>query len=282
VSELEVRPMLAYDLDEVATVSAAAFDHDIGDPASAEQWRDRLAYPLESDPAGAFVACRGGRIIGAASALVRERLWVLSLLTVEPGVQSAGAGRALLERTLGYADGTDSGLIISSNDGRAMRLYAGAGFAVLPALKSEGKPDRSRFPAPDPRVRDGDDGDLVQLAEISREVRGAPHTAEVAYALSREGRLLLIEARGFAVVLPGWAVWLMVARDEDSARSLLWAALEAVGESERAYLNWITGDQQWAIDVAVRAGLRLTAYGALCTRGDPGPLAPFIPSGPFG
>jgi ribosomal protein S18 acetylase RimI-like enzyme len=282
VSELEVRPMLADDLDDVATVSAAAFDHDISDPASAEQWRDRLAYPLDSDPDGAFVARRGGRIVGAASALVRERLWVLSLLTVEPGVQSAGAGRALLERTLGYAGGTDSGLIISSNDGRAMRLYAGAGFALLPALKSEGKPDRSRFPAPDPRVRDGDESDLDHLAEISREVRGAPHTSEVAYALSRAGRLLLIEARGFAVVLPGWAVWLLVARDEESAGSLLWAALEAVGESERACLNWITGDQQWAIDIAVRAGLRLTAYGALCTRGDPGPLAPFIPSGPFG
>jgi GNAT superfamily N-acetyltransferase len=273
--------MVADDLDAVTTTSAAAFDLDISEPAAAERWRHRLAFPLGPDPGGAFVAEREGRIVGAAQALRRERLWVLSLLAVEPGGQSAGAGSALLRRTLAYADGTDSGLIVSSNDSRAMRLYAGAGFALLPTLRSEGHPDRSRFPRADPRVREGEASDLERLEAISREIRGAPHTSEVAYALSREGRLLLIENRGFAVVLSNWAAWLLVARDEDSARSLLWAAIEAVGESERGYLNWITGAQQWAIDLAVSAGLRLTAYGALAVRGRPGPLAPFIPTGPF-
>jgi GNAT superfamily N-acetyltransferase len=241
-----VRAMEKCDLEQVARVSGAAFEIDLSDRA-----------------------------------LKRERLWVLSLLTVEPDVQSAGAGRALFDRTLDYADGTDAGLIISSNDPRAMRLYARAGFALLPTLKSEGEPDRSRFPAADRRVREGSVDDLDQLEAISCEIRGAPHTAEVIYALSREGRLLLIEQRGFAVVLPGWAVWLLVARDEDTAQSLLWAAIEAVGDSDRSYLNWLTGAQQWAIEVAVGAGLRLTAYGALCVRGELGPLGPFIPSGPF-
>lgn len=48
--------MEAADLDAVATTSAAAFDHDISDDPSAARWRDRLAYPLSTDPDGAFVA----------------------------------------------------------------------------------------------------------------------------------------------------------------------------------------------------------------------------------
>ncbi len=275
--------MVAADLDVVATVSAAAFDHDIADELAASRWHDRLAYPLGSDPEGAFVAERDGRIIGAAQAMRRERLWLLSLLTVDPSVQSAGAGRALMGRALAYGDGTDAGLIVSSDDPRAMRLYARAGFALLPTLKSDGRPDRSKLPVADRRVRDGDADDLERLAAISREIRGAPHTPDVAFSLARnsEARLLLIEDRGFAVLLPGGAVWLLVARDEDSARSLLWAAIEAVGDSDRDYVNWITGDQQWAVDVVISAGLRLTTHGALCVRGDPGPLQPFLPSGPF-
>ena len=50
---------------------------------------------------------------------------------------------------------------------------------------------------------------------------------------------------------------------------------------DSARVRWITAAQQWAIEVLARAGLRLTAYGALCVRGMPGPLAPFLPSAPF-
>ena len=39
----------------------------------------------------------------------------------------------------------------------------------------------------------------------------------------------------------------------------------------------MTGDQQWAIDVAHRAGLSLAAMGPLCRQGDTGPLAPYLP-----
>jgi predicted N-acetyltransferase YhbS len=283
LTDVSVRPMLAADLDAVEILSAAAFDHDISGRAAASRWHDRIAYPLGVDPQGAFVAERAGRVIGAGQAMRRERLWLLSLLTVDPNVQSAGVGRALMDRTLAYGDGTDAGLIVSSNDPRAMRLYARAGFAMLPALRSDGKPDRSKLPAADRRVRDGGAEDLERLAAISREIRGAPHTPEIAFLLARDGaaRLLLIEDRGFAVVLAGSAVWLLAARDEDSARALLWAAIEAVGDSDRGYVSWITGDQQWAVDVVVAAGLRLTTYGALCVRGNPGRLAPFLPSGAF-
>ena len=144
-----------------------------------------------------------------------------------------------------------------------------------------GELDRSALPPTDPGVRDAGAGDIEALAAISREVRGAPHTLELEYALANDSRLLRFADRGFAVVVPGRSVWLLVARDERAASALLWSALDGVGETVLPLVRWITPAQQWAVDLLRSAGLTLTAHGALCWRGRPGPLRPFIPSGPF-
>ncbi len=281
-SELRVRPFETADLPAAETVSADAFGFDISEPATARRWRDRLAYLIDTDPGGGFVAERDGRVIGAAQALVRERLWCLSLLAVDPGLQGAGAGRALLAHTLSYGPQAADGLIVSSNDPRALRLYALAGFSLRPTFQADGAVDRRALPRTNGAVRDGDESELEALADVSRRLRGAPHTTELAFALRRGSRLLRVGERGFCVVQPGHAVWLLAARDEEAAKILLWSALESVSESDRPSVRWMTGDQGWAVDVVLRAGLRLSAYGALGVRGRPGRLAPFIPSAPFG
>jgi GNAT superfamily N-acetyltransferase len=270
------------DLTGASIASAAAFDVDLSAPANEQRWRARVAYPLALDPGGSFVVEHDDRIIGVAQVLRRERLWCLSLLTVDPSAQGTGAGRALMERALKHDEGTDAGLIVSSNDPSAMRLYAHAGFAVLPTLQAEGTVDRKSLPRINGSVREGDTSDLEALASISRDVRGAPHTAELEYALRDGGQLLLIADRGFTVAHPESGVWLLVARRDADATALLWAALERAGAAGgRPVVRWLTGAQQWAVQVLVRAGLRLTAYGGLCVRGNPGPLRPFVPSGPF-
>ncbi|HWE34834.1 MAG TPA: GNAT family N-acetyltransferase [Solirubrobacteraceae bacterium] len=278
---MQIRVMEPQDIDAAVAVSAAAFGVDLTDPQAEQRWRSRIAFPLELDPEGMLVAERDGRIIGVAQALRRERLWCLSLLTVDPAVQSAGAGRALFDRALGYDAGTDAGLIVSSNDPRAMRLYGTSGFRLLPTLQTDGAADRTRLQRTDGAVREAGAAELEALAAISREVRGAPHTAELEFALRDGGRLLRHGDRGFVVVNELWGVWLLVARDDESAATLLWAAIGEVSESERPLVTWLTAEQQWAVDVLLAAGLRLSAYGAVCVRGDPGPLRPFIPSGPF-
>jgi ribosomal protein S18 acetylase RimI-like enzyme len=278
---VQIRAMERQDIDAAVAVSAAAFGIDLSDQIAERRWRTRIAYPLTLDPDGAFVAERDGRIVGVAQALRRERLWCLSLLTTDPKAQSGGAGRALFDRALQYDGGTDAGLIVSSNDPRAMRLYGTAGFRLLPTLQTEGAADRGRLRRTDGAVREASADELEALAAISREVRGAPHTAEIEFALRDGGRLLRHGDRGFVVVNHRWGVWLLVARDDESAATLLWAAIGEVSEAARPLVTWLTGDQQWAFEVLLAAGMRLTAYGALCVRGDPGPLRPFIPSGPF-
>jgi ribosomal protein S18 acetylase RimI-like enzyme len=279
--ELHVRRMEPDDVAETSVVAAASFEIDISTPAAAERFRERLAHLLRTDPDGAFVAVRGSRIVGAAETMVRERLWCLSLLAVAPGQQSAGAGRALFERALRYGDDGSAGLIVGSNDPRALRLYGRAGFSLRPTFEAAGPVDRSLLPAPHPRVRLDDRPDLEALERISREVRGAPYTPELELALRQGGQLLALDDRGFAVAQPPFGVWLLVARDDEAATALLWSALELAADAERPCLRWITGDQDWAIAVALAAGLRISATGALCVRGYPGPLRPFVPSGPF-
>ena len=275
-----LRPMEARDVPDAVQLSADAFEFELADAARRGFWEMRVAHPLRTDPGGAFVAELDGRLVGVAQALARDGVWVLTLLTVLPGSQSAGAGRSLLELTLGYG-AASPGLIVSSNDARAMRLYARAGFALLPTLESRGSLDRSALPRPDRRIRDAGAADLDALQEISRSVRGATHTPDLLLALEQQAVLLRLDDDGFAVAMPGGGVWMVAARDEETAQALLWHSLELAGDTERAALRWITGEQGWAIDVLLRAGFGLCAYGALAVRGRPGPLHPYIPSGPF-
>ncbi|HTU87162.1 MAG TPA: GNAT family N-acetyltransferase [Solirubrobacteraceae bacterium] len=281
--QLQIRPFEPADLDAAAELTAAAFGIELEEATARPRWIERLDHPLQTDPDGAFVAERDGRTVGVAQAIMRERLWILSMLAVDPGVQSAGVGRALIEAALGYGAGGDAGLIVSSSDPRALRLYGLAGFSLRPAFEATGRLDRRRLPRADPAVHEAGADDLEALASISRDVRGAPHTPDLRYALGRGARVLRHGDRGFAVVAPGQLVWLLAARDSAVAQALLWSALELVGDvgEGQPTVRWITGGQDWAIDILLKSGYALSSRGALCVRGGPGPLAPYLPSPPF-
>jgi hypothetical protein len=78
----------------------------------------------------------------------------------------------------------------------------------------------------------------------------------------------------------GGRIGTLAASSEAAARRVLWAAVaESPGE---VVLGYLTGPQQWAIDVALAARLRLQLTDALCIRGMPGPPAPYLPFGVFG
>ena len=86
---------------------------------------------LASDPDGYFCAVEDGRIRGMVSALVRGRVWYLSMFFVLPGDQGRGVGRALLECALAYGEarGADVRCVCSSLDSRAQARYVMAGMA---------------------------------------------------------------------------------------------------------------------------------------------------------
>jgi hypothetical protein len=134
-----------------------------------------------------------------------------------------------------------------------------------------------RPPPSDPAVRAGRwpaDRDLVDAA--SRAARGAAHGTDIDACLRQERELLVHDGGGFAVV-GDERVHLVAASDERVARALLETALH----EGAAAVRYIEGRQQWIIDVVLAAGLELQPSGALCVRGEPGPLRPYLPSGAY-
>ena len=246
--------------------------------ARARRGQSRIAHLLETDPGGAWVAESGGRVVGTALALVRDALWGLSLFAVEPVLQGNGVGRQLLDAALGYADGARGALILSSTDPKAMRRYARAGFALRPAVAAAGIVDRAALPARHPEIRAATGDDLGATEAVSRAVRGATHAPDLPNALAGGHELLVLGDRGF-VLHRGGAPGLLAARDEETAQALLWAALGASAPGATVHVDFMSAGQDWAVAVALEAGLALSPDGPIFVRGEVGPLRPYLPSG---
>jgi predicted N-acetyltransferase YhbS len=276
-----VRPMADTDVPQAAEVSAEAFEIDISAPSTRRFWERRLRHSLRSDPGGSFVTVRDGRVTGVAQAVIRDGVWILSLLTVSPTLGEGGEGRGLVQATLDYYGECRGGIIIASNDPRALRLYGSSGFALEPTFKASGSVDTTRMPTLSPQIVEIGPAQVDVLAPISRAVRGAAHTHDLAVALTRNASVFALAGSGFVVTMPGRGIWALAARDEEAARMLLWFGLAQLRDEPRVEVGWITARQQWAIDVILDARLSLTAYGAIATRGSLGPMHPYIPSPPF-
>ena len=218
-----------------------------------------------------------GGLAGAAVALLREGIWGLSLLVVEPGMQSAGIGRALLERALAYGDGARGGIILASADARALRAYARAGFALHPAVKAAGTP---RGAVADRAVRPFTAADHPMAAAVDRAVRGAAHGSDLDALAAAGCELLAFPERGYAVHRDG-AVKLLAAADEEAAAALLRTVLARMPAAGGADVEWITERQQWALEVVLDARLELQPQSAVFLRGDVGPFAPYLPGGAY-
>jgi hypothetical protein len=175
----------------------------------------------------------------------------------------------------GASDGP--GLILSSRDPRAIACYAQAGFDLHPTVTAWGPVRRSvERPA---SVREGDRADLDLAASLDRTVRGSAHgRADLELLLDEGVRLLTVEDRGYAVVVPGGRPLLVVATDDEAARWLVRATLADADPGREVELNWITAANQWAIEEALAAGLELHPVGPMFLRGM-APPAPYLPNG---
>jgi len=251
-------------------------------PEEVENRTARYGHLLRHDPEGAWVAEADGSVSGVALALVRERVWVLSLFAVDAAHRNTGLGVQLLGRALAYAKGCKGAMIASSQHPAAMRSYSRAGFDLHPTLSASGPVRRESIPA-GLAVREGAEQDLELAAEVDREVRGAAHGPDLERMLQTDCRLLVAEGpagRGYVAEWNGSPAVLAATRPK-LARDLLWACLERTPPGEKADVDWITGSQNWAVAVSLDAGLSLSPAGPICTRGDLGPLTPYLPSGPF-
>jgi GNAT superfamily N-acetyltransferase len=250
-------------------------------PEQVESRKARYGHFLRYDPEGAWLAENDGRVSGVAISVRRERVWVLSLLAVDAEHRGTGLGGELLERVLAYGEGCEGAMIASSSHPAAMRRYARADFDLHPTLSASGNVRRDAIPT-GLSVREGEEQDLELASEVDRAIRGAAHGPDLE-PLATGCRLLIAEGssgRGYAAERDGSPA-VLAATEPAVARDLLWACLERTAPGEKADVDWITGNQNWAVAVALEAGLSLSPAGPVCTRGVLGPLTPYLPSGPF-
>ncbi len=137
VSEPHIRKVRPDEIEDVWRVHVAASNdllvrrgRPAARPADAPVASDARAA-LASDPDGYFCAVEEGQIRGMVSALVRGRVWYLSMFFVLPGEQGRGLGRALLERALAYGEarGAEIRCTWATLDPRAQARYVMAGMA---------------------------------------------------------------------------------------------------------------------------------------------------------
>ncbi|HEU4659003.1 MAG TPA: GNAT family N-acetyltransferase [Capillimicrobium sp.] len=278
---MDVRPMRPGDVRPLAALTRDAWGQPGEDRATEVALATpRIAHLLGTDPGGAWTAVDAdGAVAGGALALVRDGVWGLSLLIVREDVRSGGVGRRLLEAALTHADGARGGIILSSTDPRAMRRYARAGFALRPCVAACGIVARDRLRPPD-GVREGSLDDVPETVAASRHVRGARHDVDLPTMLSHPRRRLLVHEHGFAVHQEG-SPQLLAATGEAAARELLWACFAASRPGATVTAEFVTAGQDWAIEVALEAGLALSPDGPVFVRGDVGPMAPYLPSGAY-
>jgi GNAT superfamily N-acetyltransferase len=281
---MRLRRMTDEDVETVNDLTVATFEdlsRRSGEPPGERPPADaayvRLRRLLDSDPDGCWVAEEDGALAGAALALLREGVWGLSLLVVRPDMQSRGVGGALLDRTLVYADGARGGIILSSSDARAQRVYGRAGFARHPTSVATGSP-RGVIAAPE--VRPFTDADHPAAASIGRAVRGAAHGADLDALAAAGCELLAYPGRGYAAHRGG-AVKVLAAADDEAAAALLRTVLARMPADAEAEVEWLTASKQWAIDVVQAAGLDVRPYGALFLRGETGSFRPYLPGGAY-
>jgi ribosomal protein S18 acetylase RimI-like enzyme len=282
-------------------------------PACAEVWRDsindytrrlnqpdvppetasllRLYAHLQSTDPDRFVVAtipaeraeRDERVVGFAAALMRERLWFLSMLFVRPELQRSGVGRALLAR-VGPRDGEADYRSTATDSAQpiANALYASQGIVPrVPLLNLIGLPQRPDafgalpsgiVPTAFTALAGGANGDgHRRLAEVvdtlDRELLGVAHPLDHRW-LRQEGRSgWLYHGPDGSVVGYGYAteagrIGPVAVRDEALLAPVLGHLSSAV-IPRGAFALWLPGTADRAIVPALRAGFQLDQFPVL-------------------
>jgi GNAT superfamily N-acetyltransferase len=281
----EIRPMTLADVPACCVVFEDALNAMRVAAGFASYYSDRLdggvLHLLGTDAPGSFVAVdENDVVVGFAQAALREDLWVMAHLFVSPGGQGGGLGSQLLHHASGYGAGAASILVASTPDPRAIRAYARLeGVQVHPMLQASGSIDARVVPKLD-GVREGSASDLDFAAHVDRSTRGGPHGPDLDYHLADGATLLVLPDRGYAVASNSGPD-IVAALDEEAGVKLLTACLAICDRDSEISIKRIGASHQWAIHVALAAGLALRPWGPLITRNSGAATAVYLPDSAF-
>jgi ribosomal protein S18 acetylase RimI-like enzyme len=245
---------------------------------------------LASDPDGYFCAVEEGQIRGMVSALVRGRVWYLSMLFVLPGDQGRGLGRALLERALAYGEAraVEVRCVWASLDPRAQARYVMAGMAPRwPIYRLEGDAAAvARLTArvgPDPRARELP-CDPGVAEKLTAEVFGDGRADDLAHWRRDSGAAVAIERGGEVAAFAyrrGDRIGPAAGRDEAAFLRAVAAAAAAAGGGGGSVTIRVPGACASLLEALVACGFRIGDLSVFLASRPFGRPALYLPSGPI-
>ncbi len=232
------------------------------------------------------VSAGGGpdeRVVAFASAILRERLWYLSMLFVLPELQGAGVGRQLLARVLPDGDGIARATATDSAQPISNALYATYGIAPrMPLLNLSGLPVRPEafgalpsgivpvaFDAIAAGPPDGPGHRRLTAAvdALDRELLGAAHPMDHRFLRTENRHGWLYHGPDGAPLGYGYAgeagrLGPVAVRDEALLAPIL-GHLTSVVAPRGAFASWIGGAADRALVAMLEAGFRLDQFPVL-------------------
>lgn len=248
----------------------------------------RLFTHLQStDPERFIVATQpapgGERLVAFASAIVRERLWYLSMLFVLPELQGAGVGRELLARVLPTDGSLTRATATDSAQPIANGLYAAHGIVPrMPLFNLSGRPDRPEafgaLPsgivpvsfealAAGPPDGAGHRALSATIDALDRELLGASHPIDHRFLRSESRRGWVYHGPdglplGYGYAGEAGRLGPVAVRDEALLAPMLGHLTSAV-VPRGAFATWVGGAADRAMVAALGAGFRLDRFPVL-------------------
>ena len=294
MTDVTIRPMQPGDVPVVERLSAEGFheldvrtyqrdwpEPSLRSPERARAWEARTQHFLATDPGGCWVAEGDDGLVGFATSVNRELMWILASYAVRPQLQGQGIGLQLLAAALHHGRGCLRGMLAASSDPKAVRRYRLAGFTLHPQMLLWGSVPRASIPVVE-RVRDGSPADRDLMDSIDRRTRGAAHGADHEL-LFREYRLLVADrttGSGYVYADDAGAPVLLAATNRRTATDLAWAALAGSDPARPVDIAHVTAENQWLVDVALAARMEVHQRGYLALR-HLKPPQPYLHHGSF-
>ena len=278
---VSVRPATGDDAEACARIFYDAFasiahQHNFPvEPPSPEFTHHTVADMLASDGVAAFVAEMDGAVVGSAFIDERDAIVGVGPVTVAPGTQDAGVGRALMEAALRRSrSATGARLVQTAYHYRSLALYAKLGFVIREPL-SVLQGSLATVSVPGRGVRPATGDDLKAANALCVRVHGHDRGAELRAAIAA-GTARVVErperVSGYATGF-GYG-WHAVAETNEDLIALLASAEAFVGlgilvPSRNAELL------SWCLD----RGLRIVQQSTLMTIGLYNePMGAYLPS----
>lgn len=230
---VQIRPMKQEDVETCGRICYEAFKkvadrHSFRPDFPTPEFAGQLAQSFIANPhVFSVVAESDGQIVGSNYLWEYDAIRAVGPITVDPNIQSKGAGRKLMEAVIERGSGSESiRLVQDSYNAASLSLYASLGFDVKePLAMIEGELQGDI--ASGIEVRPIKEEDFGECAELCRKAHGFERTGELkntppfltSFVAVRDGHVT-----AYASAPHFWALNHAVAESEEDMQALLTGA----------------------------------------------------------